>query len=535
MYKLIFADDEALVRNNITRLVDWGSCGFELIGCCSNGHELLEQVEKEAPDLVITDINMPFLTGIEAAQRLKKEYPAVKIVFLTGYNDFNFAQKAIDLQIMKYILKPVTAQGMTESLNEIKNVLDREYLQSTNIRQLEEFYDLNRPMMQSIFLNNLLVGGVSDSEAKQKLKFLKLDNLDATSFQAAVIMSDPISAENEFASESEDLVNFAIYNISKEIIESYHIGTAIFSEKKVVAIAAYQTVPSRVQTFCNSLEEIRTAIEKHLKFTVTIGKGCACSHYSELHISYDEALAALGYRGSVGDNKIIYIKDIEPQRHSSTAFDKNVEMQFLSEVKLGNREQVVQIIDEIMQKLVNEQSGVDQQRFFTLTILLSLLREGENIGINTNNIVTEADMKSVLEMWNSDQMKAVICESAVMMMKSIAENRMNSCSAAIEQAKQIIAEHYSDPDLSVDTVSECLHLSASYFRAIFKKETGTTFVNHLTELRMEKAKDLIVTSSMKNYEIALEIGYADPHYFSYCFKKHFNMSPNDLRESIKSS
>ncbi len=531
MYKLIFADDEAVVRNNIARLVDWNSCGFEMIGCCSNGHELLELVEKDIPDLVITDINMPFLTGIEASQCLKKDYPSIKIVFLTGYNDFNYAQKAIDLKVMKYILKPVTAESMLQSLKEIREVLDEEYRQSTNMVQLEEFYQQNLPMLQSVFLNNLFTDGVSDREAEQKLRFLKLNFLDKKSFQIAVIMNDPIPQENDFAQESDDLIDFAIYNISKEVMETYCIGTAIYSSNKVIAIAGYDDA-AKLNSFSSCLEEIRTAIETHLHFTVTVGKGCVCGHWSELRTSYEEALAALSYRNSVGDNRVIFIKDIEPQRRSTTAFDKNLEMQFLSAVKMGDLQSTQKIVHECMQATENRQGGISLQRYCTLTILMCLLREADNIGISEEEIVAESDMKSVFDMWSTDKMEAIACGSAEKLLNGIVQNRKNSCSAAVEKAKKIIAERYKHPDLSLDEVSEFLHLSASYFRAVFKKETGTTFVNYLTELRMEKAKDLILTTGMKNYEIASEIGYSDPHYFSYCFKKHFKMSPNELRESL---
>ncbi len=304
MYKLIFADDEALVRNNIAKLIDWNKCGFELIECCANGHELLEAVEKETPDLVITDINMPFLTGIEAAQRIKRDFPTVKIAFLTGYNDFNYAQKAIDLKVVKYILKPVTVDGMVSALGEIKEILDNEYVLHANINQMEEFYKQNLPMIQSIILNDMLIGSISEKESEKRLSLLDQKFASAQSFQTAVIMSDRISEGNDFWDESEELINFAIYNISKEIIEANNIGTVIFSDKKVTAIARYYNQEKQMNIFSNCLEEIRCNIEKHLQFTVTIGKGCVYPHFSKLHISFDEALAALSYKSFIGGNRI---------------------------------------------------------------------------------------------------------------------------------------------------------------------------------------------------------------------------------------
>ncbi len=534
MYKLIFADDEALVRNNIAKLIDWNKCGFELIECCANGHELLEAVEKETPDLVITDINMPFLTGIEAAQRIKRDFPTVKIAFLTGYNDFNYAQKAIDLKVVKYILKPVTVDGMVSALGEIKEILDNEYVLHANINQMEEFYKQNLPMIQSIILNDMLIGSISEKESEKRLSLLDQKFASAQSFQTAVIMSDRISEGNDFWDESEELINFAIYNISKEIIEANNIGTVIFSDKKVTAIARYYNQEKQMNIFSNCLEEIRCNIEKHLQFTVTIGKGCVYPHFSKLHISFDEALAALSYKSFIGGNRIIYIKDIEPQRRSTVAFDKNIEMQLLSAIKLGDTKEIKQIVDLIFENITKERGGVVQHQFCSFSILLSILREAEYIGVDTSNIVTQSDLKSIFEMWDVDEMKPKVMCCAEKLSKCIVQSRKNSCSAAIEKAKTYISENYKNPDLSVDTVSESLHLSASYFRALFKKEIRSTFGSYLTELRMEKAKDLILTTSLKNYEIATQIGYSDPHYFSYCFKKYFKKSPNELRESLMS-
>lgn len=534
MYKLIFADDEEVVRNNIARLIDWESCGFKLIGCCANGHDLLELVEKETPDLVITDIDMPFLTGIEAAQQIKKNFPAIKIVFLTGYNDFSYAQKAIDLKVMKYILKPVTAQGMAQSLQEIREVLDDEYQQSTDRSRLEEFYQQNLPMLQSVFLNSLFTDEVDGREAEKKIKFLKLNQLERKQFQVAVIMSDPIPEGNEFSDRSKDLADFAIYNISKEIIETNNIGTVLFSSQKVIAIAGYDDAEKQQNIFCNCLEEIRSAIEMHLNFTVTIGKGCVYEHWSELHNSYHEALAALNYSNLVGNNRVIFIKDIEPRRRSTAVSLSSLERDFLTAVKLGDIQGAKRAVEQSLKEVEQGNGGISQQRSCILTILMALNREAENIGIFDSQIVTESEMKNVFDMWNINEMETLALNSAEKLMNCIAQNRKNSCTAVIEQAKSIIAERYKDPDLSLDDVCDALHLSASYFRALFKKETGKTFVNYLTDLRMEKAKDLILTTAMKNYEVATETGYIDPHYFSYCFKKHFKMSPNELRESVNS-
>lgn len=532
MYKLIFADDEALVRNNVARLLQWETCGFTLTGCCSNGYELVEQVKRDPPDLVIADINMPFINGIEAAREIRQEFPEVKIAFLTGHDDFDYARQAIDLHVMKYILKPVTAGSLTEILGEFREALDKEYQQAGNLKHLSAFYQENRAVLQSLFLNSLFAGKITDKEAAEKVNMLELGYLNGTIFQTAVILPDPLPSDCGFSQESPEMALFAIYNMAKELMEIRGTGSAVLGSKDVTAIACgSEGVPYLDRAFTSCLEELRAVVEKHLQFTVTIGKGAPCRKYSEISVSYAGGLAALGYRESIGRNRVISIQDIEPERQDVKVYGRTEEERLIAAIKLADDEAMESLLTEISGRFL-EPAGPEQQRFCTFSVLLSILREAENLGLDTNEILPERDLKEVFEMRVAPEMLDLMRKACQRMINSVLLRRKKSCSAAVDQARQIIAEHLADPELSADFVSDTLHLSASYFRALFKKEIGATFVNYLTELRMEKAKDLILTSGKKNYEIAEETGYADPHYFSYCFKKYYKMSPNEFRDSI---
>lgn len=534
MYKLIFADDEALVRNNISKLVQWEKCGFELIGCCSNGHELLEIVEKDPPDLVITDIDMPFISGIDVARQLRRDYPTVKIIFLTGYDDFNYAQQAIDLNVEKYILKPVTARDLIDCLNEMKKILDNERLQRWNMALLKNFYHQNIAMLQNSFINSLLTSEVSDTEAAKKVEMLGLEHLAARQFQVAVLMGDS-SQSREWEGESNSLMNFAVWNITKEIIEDRRMGTAIISGEKVVALLANANKVDKEKwrdDVLTVLEEIRATIEKYLKFTVTIGVGNIYKSYGNIHKSYNEAVSSLGYCYVIGTNRIIFVNDIEPHRHNALIFDKEKELRLLSCIKSNDRDGIIRMVASLM-KDASRRASIVQLKNYVISIIICIIREAESIGLNTSELQQLGDIRNILDLNTVKQMQDVVLKLCFSLMENISQNRLNNCSVAIEKAKCFIHENYSDSNISVGVVSQYLNLSPSYFRAIFKKETGTTFINYLTELRMKKARDLIACTNMKNYEIAEAVGYSDPYYFSYCFKKHFNMSPSEFRESLE--
>ena len=536
MYKLIFADDEALVRNNIAKLVQWEKCGFELVGCCANGHELLEVVEKDLPDLVITDINMPFINGIDLARRLRSDFPTVKTIFLTGYDDFSYAQQAIDLKVAKYILKPVTADNLITCLEEMKALLDKERSHSRNMAVLKDFYQQNKAVLQNTFLNSLLMSEVSDAEAGKKAELLRLDFLSGNDFQAAVLMEDGNHSEG-WKNESSSLIHFAVYNVTKEILERRKMGSAVIGDECVIALLANVDNAEPEQWKNNAvsaLEEIRASIEKYLEFTVSIGAGNIYHNYSSIHKSCEEAFSALGYRYAIGTNRVIMINDVEPHRHNTPVFNKEKELQLLSCIKANNRDEIVKMADA----LINDAAGsanMEQLRSYVISVIICIVHEAESICLATKELLRLCDIRHILELKTVRQLKNVVLDVCFSLMESISQNRQNHCSLSIEKAKSFIQRHYKDSNLSVGSVSRHLHLSPSYFRAVFKKETGSTFVNYLTDLRMQKAMDLICSTDMKNYEIAYEVGYSDPHYFSYCFKKHFKMAPNEFRDNLSNT
>ncbi|MBP7175060.1 MAG: response regulator [Thermoclostridium sp.] len=536
MYKLIFADDEALVRNNIVKLVQWEECGFELVDCCANGHELLEAVEKEPPDLVITDINMPFINGIDLARRLRSDFPTVKVIFLTGYDDFKYAQQAIDLKVAKYILKPVTAQNLISCLDEMKKILDKERLQSRNLAVWKNFYHQNKAVLQNTFLNSLLMNEASDSEASKKVELLGLDFLAGSHFQAAVIVEDGNRNEN-WMNESSSLVHFAIYNITKEILEARQMGTAIIGDDCVVSLLTNAGIVNEEQWKNNAssvLEEIRASIEKVLEFTISIGAGNVFHSYRGIHKSYQEALSALGYRYAIGTNRVIMINDVEPQRHNTPVFTKEKELQLLACIKANNRDEMTKLVDALISDAASR-ANMEQLRSYIISMVICIMHEAESLCLATKELLRLCDIRNVLNLKTVRQLKQMVLDVCFSLMEGISQNRQNHCSLSIEKAKSFIQENYKDNNMSVGAISQHLHLSPSYFRVVFKKETGTTFINYLTEIRMQKAMDFIRSTDMKNYEIAYAVGYSDPHYFSYCFKKYFNMAPNEFRDSLSNT
>lgn len=536
MYKLIFADDEQVVRNSIMKIINWEECGFTVTACCENGREVIEKVEKDCPDVIITDIKMPFMDGVELASIVRSKHPTVKIVFLTGFDDFNYAKQAIDLNVMDYILKPITSRKLTKSLLQIKEKLDKEYKEKNDLDLLRLYYKKSLPLLKHSFLTTLVKSNIPQKTIDERIDSLKFGELRGDRYVVTVVNVDDETFYNtSFSLKELDIALFAAFNITQEVVNKYSIGVSFMYEQSIVIIAKSDKNDSILeQGFDEILEEIRHNVKKYLGFSITIGVGNICNTLEGVKTSFNNAILALEYKIILGNNRVIYIDDLEPNRKNIVIFDDNKERMLLTAIKVGTIEEVEKTIDNLVNEIVESKMSLNYIHFYIMGIMSALYKEAQNSDVDiekffgNNNVMTEIfKIKSIKEI------KYWLKNICIKIMNAISKNRRDTCKVLVERAKHYIMDNYSNSDISVKMVSSYLHISPSYFGAIFKRETGETFVDFLVKIRMRKAKQLICTTDYKNYEIASKIGYSNPHYFSYSFKKYYNISPNEFRNSLK--
>ncbi len=529
MYKLIFADDEAIVRRNVAKMVSWEECGFVLLGCCTNGHELLEMVERERPDIVIADINMPFINGIDAARQIRAEYPGVQIVFLSGHNEFQYAQQAIDIKAIKYILKPISPERFYQALSEIKAFMDNEFRKARDLSRLEKLQEQNKALMSTLFLHRLLLSEFDMQEACRQKEKLSLQWLEGSAFCAAAIKADPGVKALETELVSDELVQVAVLNVALEMIEEIQMGSAILMEDYVVLIfcCREQEPQEFYKTAIACAGHIQAVVENNLWFTVSIGLGQVYDRITDLVYSYGEAVSALGYRKTFGYNHLILIDDIEPHRGRQKTFDRRQALELMEVIKSGQKNEIEAEIEHFFEDI--KPYEWESMRIYAMSMLLSVLREGDGMGINLWGAISKTDIGHILEASKLGEIQSIVFQVCETLSDMISKEQQQNYSQVVQKAKEFTERNYSLPDLCADMVSEHLHLSASYFRKVFKKEMEVPFGNYLTRVRMQKAQQLIKGTEMRSYEIAEAVGYSDPHYFSYCFKRYFDMSPNEMR------
>ncbi|MBV7273250.1 response regulator [Clostridiaceae bacterium UIB06] len=534
MYKIILVDDEEEVRKGIINKIQWNKYGFEIIGEAENGREALEIAEKNVPDLVITDIKMPFMDGMELSEILSERFATVKIVILTGFDEFEYAKTAIKLNVIEYILKPISSNDIIKLLINVKERLDKEFQEKKDMKFFEELYHKSLPILREKFLSSIIRGNIDIDEIIEKEKNYNI-SLEGETFLISIIAID-YKLEN-IESKDKEIIIFKVLNLCEEIINKYCAGLVFIEEGNIVILSISQEKDKKLmlQKTTKILEEIKQSVDKYLKLNITIGIGTSCEDIEGVSISYKNAVAALDYRIILGNNRIIFIDDIEPKRENEIVFDKLKERQLESCIKTGTKEEIYSTVEDIFKVIEASRASIEHYQIYLIQIVTIIIKISKDSSVDIAdifgekfNFFIELDKFSTLV-----EVKNWIKKISIKISEHIIKGREDLSKLLVDNAKEYIEERYQDVDININTICNYLHISQAYFSYIFKKDTKTTFVSYLTQIRMEKAKELLRNTNLKTFIIAEKVGFSEPNYFSYCFKKNLGQSPSEYRNSFK--
>jgi two-component system response regulator YesN len=548
MYKLILVDDEADVREGVLSEIDWEAHGFQVSDVAENGREALEMAEKSVPDVIVTDIRMPFMDGLQLSEQIRRDYPATKIIILTGFDEFEYARKAIHLNIEEFVLKPFSAGDLLQALQKVKGRLDAEIAERENVDSLQEHYRRSIPVLREQFLVSLMTRKLKGAEIREKTERYGMP-LEGNNYTVSIIQLDNPARERDTGKGNEnnggfdfELQNFAVRNIAEEIVSRQGANGYVFQHNDNVVVLGFSTeadVPNHVQKgTSHMLEEIRYNVEKYIKRSVTIGTGTVASKLSDVKYSYSDAMAALDYRILLGNNRVIAIEDVESRSTAPVRFDELQEQALLRCLKVGTSEEMVAIVESLFSPLIIAESTVtfrDAQIFLLqiVTTMLKALQEPNRDNGDRPPLNDSTWLKEMTQFNSLQEAKEWVISTCTGMMTRIAADRQTAYHSLVEQAKAYTKANFADSEITIAKVCSHLHISAGYFSHIFKRETKMTFVNYLLHTRLEAAKEMLLTTDLKTFEIAEKVGYADPNYFSFSFKKQVGMSPKDYRSRTR--
>jgi len=537
VYKVIIVDDESVVRDGLRRTIPWNEHGYELIGDYENGRDAWEAIEASKPDLIISDISMPFMDGLELARLVSANYPYMKMIILTGYDQFEYAQQAIRLKVTDFILKPITAREMRELLDKVRFEMDEETKRREDLGRLRHQLHQSLPLLRERFLERLVVLGLGRPEIEDRFSFFGLSALTPP-FLVMLADIDDFGEREEWMDDVHDaeFLRFAVFNIFEEVAQG-RSDALLFrtrEERFVIVLHGAKEEDELYVRAYGMAEEARHHVEKYLRFTVTIGIGRTCSSPERLPASYKSAQSALDYRFQLGKNRILSINDLEGSQVANPpiALYADWDRKLSSSVKTGAAEEANRQIECLIEEFKRSRLPTEALVLHVQKIALALMNAMQELGAH------DAEELQKRQLWLTEVSRFKTLDEIGGWLKGIASELAASAQAnrnlvsrvQIAKATDYIEEHYAEEKLSLQDLCRHTLMSASYFSLIFKQSTGETFIEYLTRVRLEKAKELLLTTSLKFYEIAAQVGYADPNYFSILFKKHTGSSPRDFRE-----
>ncbi len=529
LYKVILVDDEEEVREAIRRRIDWEAIGFCVAGTAENGEDALELAENCEPDVVMTDIQMPFMDGLTLLKKLKERFPDIRGVIFSGYDDFEYAKEAIRLEAEEYILKPVDATELGRVFTRIKERLDEQYRFRRNVEQLSMYYENSRPMMKE----QLIIGLLEGRELQYDLERYQKDfgfQIEAAFYCAGAFRITPARSDAEIL--DKNLMAVSLKQIVTDMFKDL-LPVEAFVYLDTVCVLARLASTSLYRDFVEEMDRICRSAHKLLDANVCAGIGRVYGNAESIHASFLEAKDAFHHRIFVGENQAICISDVDPVSSAEDYVSEKQIRHIIRQVKVGTRESLETEIRDFVDKLKKSDFGLNQLRLFYAEFIVELLRlmRGHQINIaesGLGDINTNEDMDGFASM---DDFAGRLVELAGAIQEKISSTRLDTTKKLAEDARQYIMDHFSESGLSVDDICAHLGVGTSYFSSVFKKETGMSFVTYLTNVRMNEAQRLLDTTDEKSYIIAGLVGYEEPNYFSYVFKKHFGTSPSKYRQN----
>ncbi|MBW4081546.1 response regulator [Paenibacillus sp. S150] len=537
--KMIIADDEDNVREGLRDIVPWEELNVEIAAVAADGQEALELCRKLKPDILLTDIRMPMMDGLETAMKLKELHEQVRIIIISGVQDFNYVKTALHLHADGYILKPIKIPELQDTVNKVVASITMERNRDEHEQRLKQQLQENLPTLREKFLANLLQGMYkSEQEVRDKLAFFELPLEMTGSWRVAVFQIDHYDkAIERYNEEYKQLLSFSIFNIMEEIAgRSGNSVTFVMNENEFVVISSQAAMDShQLLDLCQTIID---CINRFLKIDISVGIGNPVTDILELYHTYYEACSAIEYKFFTGKNSVLQISDFKTER-AGWEFPLVYEEQakLFNYMKMGQQEEVAGKLNGIFELVCSNRStpvGYVQSICIELINLASktVFELGQNLDLIIDDFPSM--FSEVYSKRDVSGLRETMHEffSKLTGFFALKHNQKNS--HMINKIKDIIAKGYME-NLTVARLSEEVYLSPNYISLIFKQETGENITEYITKVRMDAAKELLKDLDLKILEVAEMVGYENATYFSTVFKKYAGMHPQKYRSLLTST
>jgi len=536
MFKLLLVDDFFVERENVKDIIQESNLDIEVIGECSNGIEALEFLEKQLPDFLLVDVEMPFMNGLELAEEVRRRYPQIKIIFFSFYDKFEYAQKAIDLEAYAYILKPIVKEEMIDSLQKVINEKKMELMKQEEDRQLRDMLEKSRPLLVDKFKRDLFFGIYKDEEEiQERISYFGLPIVRGMYLVCAVEIDDYSTTVGLMSFEQREFFSIQVSKIIDEEIFKFEncMWTKTDDSHWGILFSSTSGTVSRMQEFAYDLAGDCISRLNERNISVSVGVSPVFDSIASTYKAYEQAMCALQYKFNLGKGQIINFEDIQDNsgeyRIELDKIQEKIIDILLSKKKCEGEYFVEQVFSHFEK---NVDRVTIKNLCFSLIICIQIALNDWNMSLDEIFGSEQLIWEKLLKFETIIDVKRWLMNIITFIIDYVDEKSTGRSKSIVQEAKEYIRHNYHR-DISVQSVADELHYNANYLNNIFKEDTGETILEYITRIRMEAAKKLLAEEQhVKMYEICEKVGYKSVSYFRNIFKRHTGLSPKEYKDKI---
>ncbi|WNR45340.1 response regulator [Paenibacillus roseipurpureus] len=524
---LCVIDDIKSVVRGIADLLNEETHGVQVVGTAGNGEDGLHMVTELRPDIVLTDIRMPRMDGLEMTQRIMAILPTCKVILLSGYTDFEYAQQAIRLGAFDFLAKPFLKSAIETVVDKAREqvVLDRtQFAKQTEMeRQIKE----SMPLLRQEYLHLLLRYMANEAMLRERWDYLKMDLNHKHLTLMCVEMDGFAKGLEDTSIHDVELARFAVKNILEETLAS--VTKAVVFREHLYGFVCLLNTPAEPAVLA---EACREHVMNYSRYTVSIGVSKNASSIQGLPAAYQQASEALSHNFYTGGNSVFLYEDIAHRTLPVLRHSAEQEKELFNLLRMGNQEKALPLLNA----MIHCYAGVTPNHFVQVCYDIGLLM-CRTFSEKLSDAATVDSLTNLLErlkrgeQLNQPQLIEVLKQVVVEGCRWLQAQKEEEASSVITRAIQYMKDNL-DKNVTVNELAKHVYLSASYFANLFKKVTGTTLIHYMTGLRIERAKEMLLNDSQVQ-EVALSLGYEDRSYFTDVFKKYTGMTPTDFKQAYK--
>ena len=533
MYHVMIVDDEPFVTNGLINFIDWKSLSCDILCSAEDGIEAISMIKSKVPDIVITDIKMPGINGIDLSKFIYENYPSIKVIILTGYAEFNYAKDAIKYNVVDFVLKPAFSEKIIEAVNKAKELIIKQAeVKSKLNKQENQINDLNLEIREK-YIYDLINGVIIDNnEIYQKMEQL---NIVISNYYVLVFQIN----KNTANVKKEELIRFShsIKDYTSLTFKNYNHYNFFFNRQMLCSIVSFDNDSSLeyIQKIILTCEEMSQFVKTNSQFEISIGISSMHKSIVEVSFAYEEAIKSLSDRFFNDSNISVfsyYTRNQSPlEIHATNLYIDKI----MSFVRTGKNLDAISSMNILLKEKMDSNQSIDHIKSIGMFICYLCSNSLSNYNLNLLDILENKEnvYKQIIECKliphiNKILLKLINSVSACLVSSSKLNNNI------IKMAMEYIHEHYNQ-DITLSSIANYVHLNGSYLSRMFCKATGKTIIEVITGIRIEKAKEILINNEFKISDVASLVGIYDPTYFSQIFKKSTGMTPSEYKRfnSIK--